>query len=165
MQIKDYVLSVEGFSQELPHLPRESTVRVWAVPNTYRAGGYFVSVQEQGEPVEIPACSPDEMNFVGAVPLPANETALFEQRQKLNAKLLRMERDRLLRETYDPAVNQLRRKIDEAGAGGEGSVAELSEKLFAWHEYANALENLPEQEGFPWDGPGDVLVPWPVRPE
>lgn len=89
----------------------------------------------------------------------------FNDPPKRLGRMVRAERDRLLREIYDPAVNQLRRKIDEAGAGGEGSVAELGEKLFAWHEYANALENLPEQEGFPWDGPGDELVPWPVRPE
>jgi len=78
---------------------------------------------------------------------------------------VRFERDRRMREVYDPAVNQLRRKIDTAQEAGETEEASaLRERLFAWHAYANALETLPEQEGFPWDGPGD-FVPWPERPE
>lgn len=31
-------------------------------------------------------------------------------------------------------------------------------------EYAQALRDLPQQEGFPWKGAGDPAVPWPSEP-
>ncbi|MEG6551743.1 tail fiber assembly protein [Desulfocurvibacter africanus] len=34
----------------------------------------------------------------------------------------------------------------------------------AWLAYRQALRNVPEQEGFPWTGPEDSAVPWPVEP-
>jgi len=34
----------------------------------------------------------------------------------------------------------------------------------AWVEYRQALRDLPEAEGFPWGGPDDPAVPWPVEP-
>lgn len=34
----------------------------------------------------------------------------------------------------------------------------------AWLDYRQALRQLPEQEGFPWDGGGDE-TPWPEEPE
>ena len=87
------------------------------------------------------------------------------QRDQNLPEAVRVERDRRMREVYDPAVNQLRRKIDTAQEAGETEEASaLRERLFAWHAYANALETLPEQEGFPWNGPQDPEAPWPEEP-
>ena len=30
--------------------------------------------------------------------------------------------------------------------------------------YRQALRDLPQQEGFPWNGPDDPACPWPVEP-
>lgn len=34
----------------------------------------------------------------------------------------------------------------------------------AWTAYRQDLRDMPETEGFPWDG-GEDATPWPVRPE
>ncbi|MEG6550208.1 phage tail assembly chaperone, partial [Desulfocurvibacter africanus] len=34
----------------------------------------------------------------------------------------------------------------------------------AWLDYRQALRNVPELDGFPWDGANDPAVPWPVEP-
>ncbi len=34
----------------------------------------------------------------------------------------------------------------------------------AWMAYRQALRDLPQQEGFPWEGPEDPAVSWPVEP-
>ena len=38
------------------------------------------------------------------------------------------------------------------------------EQKQAWVNYRQALLDIPQQEGFPWDGDPDK-VPWPVKPE
>ena len=35
----------------------------------------------------------------------------------------------------------------------------------AWLAYRAALRDLPQQDGFPWNGPDDPIVPWPIEPE
>ncbi len=37
------------------------------------------------------------------------------------------------------------------------------EEKLAWQTYRTALRNLPQQEGFPWDGE-DEEIPWPEYP-
>ena len=56
---------------------------------------------------------------------------------------------------YDVAVAELRRK-ERAGA-------DVTADLAAWDAYAEALCDLPAQEGAPWDGGGE-LTPWPEEP-
>ncbi|MFK4765479.1 tail fiber assembly protein [Desulfobaculum sp. SPO524] len=73
------------------------------------------------------------------------------------AERARAERDRLMREAYDPAVMQLLRKrrvIVAASGDPTGIEAELA----AWDDYANALEAVPDQVGFPRD------IIWPQAP-
>ena len=38
------------------------------------------------------------------------------------------------------------------------------EEQAAWKAYRQALRDLPQQEGAPWDGGGE-LTPWPVAPD
>jgi len=38
------------------------------------------------------------------------------------------------------------------------------EQRAAWAAYRQALRDLPQAEGFPWGGPGDLDAPWPVEP-
>lgn len=38
------------------------------------------------------------------------------------------------------------------------------EQKQAWADYRQALLDIPQQEGFPWDGDPEK-VPWPVKPE
>ena len=69
-------------------------------------------------------------------------------------EMLRAARDAKLKE-YDAACAQLAR---EARLG-----LDVAERRAAWDEYAQALCALPQQEGAPWDGGGE-LTPWPAEP-
>lgn len=105
-----------------------------------------------------------KMTELGPLPDEWSENPSAPTKEELAAGV-RFERDRRMREVYDPAVNQLRRKIDTAQEAGETEEASaLRERLFVWHAYANALETLPEQPGFPWNGPQDPEAPWPEEP-
>jgi len=79
MLIENNVLTVDGHTEELPRLATPGVVRVWRVPEEYRACGYFVSVQVAGEPVEIPACSPRDMQFIGQADLPPADDAVLKK--------------------------------------------------------------------------------------
>ena len=39
-----------------------------------------------------------------------------------------------------------------------------TDKLEEIKVYRQALRDLPQQPGFPWDGPDDPACPWPVEP-
>lgn len=69
----------------------------------------------------------------------------------------RTERDRLMREEYDPAVMQLLRKR-RVFVSVSGDPAGIDAQLAAWDDYANALEAVPDQVGFPRD------IIWPQAP-
>lgn len=69
-------------------------------------------------------------------------------------ELLRMQRSLRLAE-YDTKISQIER---QARLG-----MDVAEQIAAWDAYAQALCSLPEQEGAPWDGGGE-LTPWPVMP-
>lgn len=38
------------------------------------------------------------------------------------------------------------------------------EQYQAWLDYRQALRDVPQQPGFPWNGPDDPACPWPVIP-
>lgn len=73
------------------------------------------------------------------------------------AALARAERDRLMREVYDPAMMQLLRRHRTAVTAG-ADTAEINASIAAWDAYAIALEGVPEQSGFP----NEIL--WPQEP-
>lgn len=73
------------------------------------------------------------------------------------AERARAERDRLMREAYDPAVMQLLRKRRVVVAAS-GDTAGIDAQLAAWDAYANALEAVPEQAEFP------SVIDWPTAP-
>lgn len=73
---------------------------------------------------------------------------------------LKVERDIRLA-AYDSAIKRLQR---------QGRLAETTEEknkihgyIKEWDLYAEALCNLPDQDGSPWDG-GGVETPWPTMP-
>lgn len=70
-------------------------------------------------------------------------------------RMLRQARDVKL-SAYDVAIAQLER---ERRIG-----VDVEELIHEWDAYAQALCNLPEQSGAPWDG-GGALTPWPTKPE
>jgi hypothetical protein len=73
------------------------------------------------------------------------------------AALARAERDRLMREVYDPAMMQLLRRHRTAVTAG-ADTAEINASIAAWDAYAIALEGVPEQAGFPNE------IVWPQEP-
>lgn len=70
------------------------------------------------------------------------------------AALVRLQRDAMLREVYDPAVAMLQRSARLDPDSAEQYAAKLAE-FDAW---AVALQSIPEQEGFPQN------VVWPEQP-
>lgn len=82
MYIENYVLHVGADSYELPHLPYDTYVRVWEVPENYRESGLFITA----DTAEIPACEHSEPVFEQF--LPAHEGAvLAEVKAKKNAQI------------------------------------------------------------------------------
>lgn len=77
-----------------------------------------------------------------------------------NFSLIRGKRDNLL-QAYDKKISQLNRALymAESEAGKE----KIRTSIQAWHEYAQALCDLPSQPGAPWDGGGEG-TPWPKEP-
>lgn len=46
-----------------------------------------------------------------------------------------------------------------------GEVTTLTNEQYqAWLGYRQALRDIPQQLGFPWNGPDDPACPWPVEP-
>ena len=89
MLIENNVLTVDGHTEELPRLATPGVVRVWKVPTEYREGGYFVSVQAAGNPMELPACAANEMQFVGEADLaPAGDAVLAQMKKEKLAQVL-----------------------------------------------------------------------------
>ncbi|WP_462328038.1 phage tail assembly chaperone [Desulfobaculum sp.] len=69
----------------------------------------------------------------------------------------RAERDRLMREVYDPAVMQRLRKR-RVLSSASADVAGIDARLAEWDAYADALEVVPDQPGFP------NSIEWPEAP-
>ena len=63
----------------------------------------------------------------------------------------------LLDRVYDRGVSMVKRALRIETE--EKTIASLNEKLAELDKYANDLQNIPEQKGFPQD------VNWPTQPE
>ena len=47
-----------------------------------------------------------------------------------------------------------------------GEATTLTDEQYrAWLGYRQALRDLPQHPGFPWNGPDDPACPWPVMPD
>lgn len=68
----------------------------------------------------------------------------------------RNERDQLLKSVYDPGINMALRALRMSTTPEEQSYAEG--KIVELDNYAQALEDVPEQSGFP------QTINWPVMP-
>ncbi|MCG8471382.1 MAG: phage tail assembly chaperone [Desulfobacterales bacterium] len=73
---------------------------------------------------------------------------------------IRAERDGKLTAIYAPAIEQLNRWIDSS-EDNPAALAHYKTQRSAWHAWADALCDLPDQPGFPWP---DGDVPWPEQP-
>ena len=71
---------------------------------------------------------------------------------------IRAERDRRLEES----TWIVERHRDQLVSGEETTLTDVEYQ--DWLSYRQALRDLPQQEGFPWDGPDDPACPWPVEP-
>ena len=98
--------------------------------------------------------TPEEWQAAHPAPEPEPPTA-----EELFAALRAAREPRLAE--YDREMAQLQRQLRLATDAGATSV-ELD--IAAWDSYAQALCDLPQQPGAPWDGGGDE-TPWPVKPE
>lgn len=78
--------------------------------------------------------------------LPLGELATTED----HAEVIRAERDKRLQEDCDPI----------SGVRWNSMSTELRT---AWEQYRQALLDIPQTEGFPWNGNIDD-VPWPTKP-
>lgn len=81
IKLENHQLIINGEAINLPRLSADSVVRVYSVPVDYRPSGYFHAIQEQGHPMELPACNADDYELVVTLDLPAHEEAVL-----LNAK-------------------------------------------------------------------------------
>lgn len=81
IKLENHQLIINGEAIDLPRLSADSIVRVYSVPVDYRPSGYFHAIQEQGHPMELPACNADDYELVVTLDLPAHEEAVL-----LNAK-------------------------------------------------------------------------------
>lgn len=72
------------------------------------------------------------------------------------AILARGQRDQLLRSVYDPGINMALRALRMASTPEEQSYAEG--KVIELDNYAQTLEDVPEQAGFP------QTIDWPTDP-
>lgn len=108
----------------------------------------LLAAQAQGKVIQ-----PDENGRPVAIDPPAPPAPRTDEL----AALSRAERDRLMREVYDPAMMQLLRRHRTAVTAG-ADTAEINASIAAWDAYAIALEGVPEQAGFP----NEIL--WPQEP-
>lgn len=64
--------------QPLPKVLEPSTLRAYQVPREYREDQIFVSVTAPGQPEEIPACSPADVELIGQLQLEPSPEALLQ---------------------------------------------------------------------------------------
>ena len=74
------------------------------------------------------------------------------------AARIRAERDRRL----DATTWLVERHKEQTAGNIETSIT--GEDYAALLTYRQALRDLPQQQGFPWEGPDDPACPWPVEP-
>ncbi|MCF6758238.1 hypothetical protein L3X14_16800 [Pseudomonas balearica] len=85
MKIENAVLIVGSARIELPQLATDTVVHAWRVPAEYRENGLFVAIDQPGQPGEIPACDPQQIEYLGALDYPAAEDEALKaaKRRKL----------------------------------------------------------------------------------
>ncbi|BBD08447.1 phage tail assembly chaperone [Desulfovibrio ferrophilus] len=143
--------------------------QAWSLMEDHRGEIYYSTVT--GEPVVIEYLGDVPKELTGIAPgdfqiWDAEAETWADDLQALNflhASALRTERDRRVREVYDAAVMQLLRERRKAVAMA-GDVAIVDALIADWDAYVDALCSLPDQPGFPWQGPDDLVVPWPEPP-
>lgn len=74
------------------------------------------------------------------------------------AASIRAERDRRLTK----CAWIVERHRDQLAGGRETTLTDAEYQ--SWLIYRQALRDLPQQGGFPWEGPDDPACPWPVEP-
>ena len=73
---------------------------------------------------------------------------------------IRAERDRRVEESSWI----VERHRDQLANGGRTTLTDAEYQ--SWLTYRQALRDLPQQEGFPWEGgPDDPACPWPIEPK
>ncbi|NJB67207.1 hypothetical protein GGQ74_000847 [Desulfobaculum xiamenense] len=134
----------------------------WTVVPDLRGAAYWTSPRERHEITDIGDTIPEGATIA---PPPSEYHAWdgmqwvedAEARGAQLAATIRAERDRRMREVYDPAAMQLLRHRRAVVASG-GDTTDIDAQLTAWDVYASALETIPEQSKFP------ESVEWPVEP-
>lgn len=80
--------------------------------------------------------------------------------EELLASTIRLNRDAKIDKIYIPAIQQLSRWID-GSEDDSAAQAHYKAQRAVWHDWAEALCDLPTQSGFPWP---IADVPWPPEP-
>lgn len=75
MKIENHQLITDSGAIELPRLPRDTAVRVWAVPAAYRGNGLFVTT----DPSEVPACDHGAPIFESTLPAHPDSVAAEQE--------------------------------------------------------------------------------------
>lgn len=122
--------------------------------------GCWVSVEDYRGEVAY-GLNGEPFNVMDLGPLPEGATLTPPQPPEPTpaelAERARAERDRLMRDAYDPAVMQLLRKRRVLSSASD-DVAGIDARLAEWDAYADALEVVPDQPGFP------NSIEWPEAP-
>lgn len=128
-----YVLEIHG--NNIPSDAVEITSEYHNELLTGQSNGMVISHDEDGYPILVPAAGP------------TNDQLAVEARS---------ERDRQLRDIYDRGLNMAKRVRDLSTTTEQTEYA--AAKILELHEYAIALQEIPEQPGFP------VTIVWPEIP-
>lgn len=111
-------------------------------------------------------CSDEEWDNKDAHPWKVEDGKLVEytppeapkiDESKFLAASVRAQRDMLLDRVYDRGVSMVKRALRIETE--DKIITSLNEKLAELDKYANDLQSIPEQKGFPQD------VIWPTQPE
>jgi hypothetical protein len=118
--LTDHTLTLGDYREDLPRLSTPARVHVWSVPTEYRPSGYFVSVQADGQPIELPACSAADAQWLTSLELPVDTAAQQGAARAERLAAANADADRLLTElsaTYpDREVISWDQQIREATA-------------------------------------------------
>lgn len=137
----------------------------WQVVADWRGVPLWSTARAELVAITTPGVTPEDIGATGECP--PNETSRYvdgewvpdddkiDMKNSRSAQMVRTERDRLLRDVYDPAAHMLLRLQRTAPPELQAAIAA---KLGELDAYAQALQDVPEQEGFP----NDII--WPTVP-